>query len=78
MYLEILTPDKKLFSGDAEYVDVPGEAGRTGILKNHAPLISALKAGQVKVRDLAKKEHLFDIKGGIMEVLHDKVIVLAE
>jgi F-type H+-transporting ATPase subunit epsilon len=78
MYLEILTPDKKLFSGDAEYVDVPGEAGRTGILKNHAPLISALKAGQVKVRDLAKKEHLFDIKGGIMEVLHDEVIVLAE
>lgn len=78
MFLEILTPDKKLFSGDAEYVDVPGEAGRTGILKNHAPLISALKAGQVKVRDLAKKEHLFDIKGGIMEVLHDKVVVLAE
>ena len=78
MHLEILTPDKKLFSGDAEYVDVPGEAGRTGILKNHAPLISALKAGQVKVRDLAKKEHLFDIKGGIMEVLHDKVVVLAE
>ncbi|HTB06662.1 MAG TPA: ATP synthase F1 subunit epsilon [Bacteroidia bacterium] len=78
MHLEILTPDKKLFSGDAEYVDVPGEAGRTGILKNHAPLISALKAGQVKVRDLSKKEHLFDIKGGIMEVLHDKVVVLAE
>jgi F-type H+-transporting ATPase subunit epsilon len=78
MFLEILTPDKKLFSGDAEYVDVPGEAGRTGILKNHAPLISALKAGQVKVRDLAKKEHLFDIKGGIMEVQNDKVVVLAE
>ena len=38
MFLEILTPDKKLFSGDAEYVDVPGRAGRTGILKNHAPL----------------------------------------
>ena len=78
MFLEILTPDKKLFSGDAEYVDVPGEVGRTGILKNHAPLISALKAGQVKVRDLSKKEHFFDIKGGIMEVQNDKVVVLAE
>lgn len=78
MFLEILTPDKKLFSGDAEYVDVPGEAGRTGILTNHAPLISALKAGKVKIRDTAKKEHLFDIKGGIMEVRNDKVIVLAE
>lgn len=78
MNVEILTPDKKLFSGDAEYVDVPGEAGRTGILRNHAPLISALKAGQVKVRDMAKKEHFFDIKGGIMEVRNDKVVLLAE
>jgi len=78
MFLEILTPDKKLFSGDAEYVDVPGEAGRTGILKNHAPLIGALKAGKVKVRDTAKKEYFFDIKGGIVEVRNDKVIVLAE
>lgn len=78
MNLEILTPDKKLFSGDAEYVDVPGEAGRTGVLKNHAPMISALKAGKVKVRDMEKKEHFFEIKGGIMEVCNDKVIVLAE
>lgn len=78
MFLEILTPDKKLFSGDAEYVDVPGEAGRTGILTDHAPLISALKAGKVSVRDTDKKEHQFDIKGGIMEVRNDKVIVLAE
>jgi len=78
MFLEILTPDKKLFSGDAEYVDVPGEAGRTGVLRNHAPLISALKAGKVKVRDMSKKEVFFEIKGGIMEVRNDKVIVLAE
>ncbi|HTA83711.1 MAG TPA: ATP synthase F1 subunit epsilon [Bacteroidia bacterium] len=78
MYLEILTPDKKLFSGDAEYVDVPGEAGRTGVLRNHAPMISALKGGKVKVRDMAKQEHFFEIKGGIMEVRNDKVIVLAE
>lgn len=78
MFLEILTPDQKLFSGDAEYVDVPGRAGRTGILKNHAPLISSLQAGKVKVRDTSQKEFLFEIKGGIMEVRNDKVIVLAE
>lgn len=78
MYLEILTPDKKLFSGDAEYVNVPGRAGGTGILNNHAPLISSLKAGKIKVRDTAKKEYLFDVKGGIVEVRNDKVIVLAE
>jgi F-type H+-transporting ATPase subunit epsilon len=47
-------------------------------LKNHAPIISSLKAGEVKVRDTAKKEHLFAVKGGIMEVRNDKVTVLAE
>jgi F-type H+-transporting ATPase subunit epsilon len=78
MNLEILTPDKKLFSGEAEYIDVPGQAGRTGILSHHAPLIAALKAGKVKVRDNEKKEHFFDIKGGIVEVSNNKVILLAE
>ena len=78
MYIEILTPDKKLYSGDAEYINVPGQAGRTGILKKHAPLIAALIPGQVKVRDMEKKEHLFDIKGGIVEVRNDQVILLAE
>jgi F-type H+-transporting ATPase subunit epsilon len=78
MHVEILTPDKKLFSGAAEYIDVPGQAGRTGILRKHAPLIAALKAGKVKVRDMGKKEHFFDIKGGIVEVHNDQVILLAE
>lgn len=78
MFIEILTPDKKLFSGDAEYINVPGQAGNTGILKKHAPLIAALKPGQVKVRDMEKKEHLFEIKGGIVEVRNDQVILLAE
>ncbi len=78
MNLEILTPDKKLFSGDAEYVNVPGKGGGIGILRKHAPLIAALKAGKVKVRDMEKKDHYFDIKGGIVEVHDDKVILLAE
>ena len=78
MNLEILTPDKKLYSGEAEYVDVPGQMGRTGILSRHAPMIAALKAGKVKVRDMEKKEHFFDIKGGIVEVKDNSVILLAE
>ncbi len=78
MNLEILTPDKKLYSGEAEYVDVPGQAGRTGILSKHAPMIAALKAGKVKVRDMQKQEHFFDIKGGIVEVRDNSVILLAE
>jgi F-type H+-transporting ATPase subunit epsilon len=78
MYLEILTPDKRLFSGDAEHVNVPGRSGEFGVLKNHAPLISSLKPGKIKVRDTAKKEFLFEVKGGVIEVRNDKVIVLAE
>jgi len=78
MFVEILTPDKKLFSGEAEYVNIPGRSGGFGVLRNHAPIISSLKAGDVKVRDMAKKEHVFAVKGGIMEVRNDKVIVLAE
>lgn len=78
MYIEILTPDKKLFSGDAEYIGVPGKAGKLGILRRHAPLIAALKAGKVMVRDMQKKEHYFDVNGGIVEVRDDKVILLAE
>ena len=78
MNIEILTPDKKLFSGEAEYVNVPGKAGGLGILRKHAPLISSLKAGKILVRDMEKKEYYFDIKGGIVEVRDDKVILLAE
>jgi F-type H+-transporting ATPase subunit epsilon len=78
MNLEILTPDKKLFSGDAEYVYVPGQGGGIGILNKHAPLIAALKAGEVKVRDIHKKEQTFTIKGGLVEVKYNNVVVLAE
>lgn len=78
MIVEILKPDKKIFIGEAEYVDIPGEEGMTGILKNHAPLIAALKAGEVKVREKNKKEHLFKINGGFAEVSNDSIIILAE
>ena len=50
MYLEILTPDRKLFTGDVTSVKVPGSKGQFEVLKNHAPLISSLEAmGQVRV-----------------------------
>ncbi len=77
MYLEILTPDQKVFSGDITSVQVPGTAGSFEVLTNHAPIISTLEKGEVKVR-LAKDETIFKIDGGVVEVLHDKVIVLAE
>jgi F-type H+-transporting ATPase subunit epsilon len=78
MRLEIITPDKKLFEGEAKSVSVPGSEGSLGILNNHAPMIASLKKGTVKITDNASQVHTFEIKGGVIEVLKNNVIVLAE
>lgn len=78
MTLDIITPDKSLFKGEAQAVTVPGIDGSLGILERHAPLISALKNGKVKVTDSAGKETVFEIDGGVAEVKDNKVIILAE
>jgi F-type H+-transporting ATPase subunit epsilon len=79
MTLEILTPERKLFSGEVYGVQMPGITGSFEVLDKHAPLVSALKAGRVKVlRD--KQNHVanFDIQGGFVEVLNNKATVLVE
>ncbi len=77
MNLEIITPDTTIYEGDAELVQLPGIDGSFEILNNHAPLISALKQGKVKIRNKGKEE-FFDINGGVIEVLENKVLILAE
>ena len=77
MYLDILTPDQKVFSGGITSVQVPGASGSFEVLTNHAPIISILEKGDVTVR-LLKEEQIFKIDGGVVEVLNNKVIVLAE
>lgn len=78
MLLEIITPDKKLFEDEVRSVILPGIDGSLGILDKHAPLISALKKGSIKVVDKASANHQFDINGGVVEVLNNRVIVLAD
>lgn len=78
MNLEIITPGKELFKGEASLVQLPGLDGLFEILNNHAPLISALKAGKVKITDAQEQTQFFDIRGGVVEVLDNKVLVLAE
>lgn len=84
MNLEILTPEKKLYSGEVYGVQMPGISGSFEVLDKHAPLISALKAGKVKVlRDKPSGNSqgqtlLFTIQGGFVEVLNNKVTVLVE
>jgi len=78
VYLEILTPEKKVFEGSVEFVKVPGTKGSFAILNMHAPIISTLEKGEVKVRKSKKQEHIFTISGGIVEVRDNKIIILAE
>ena len=79
MTLEILTPERKLFSGEVYGVQMPGISGSFEVLDKHAPLISALKAGRLKVlRDKQNHSNFFDIQGGFVEVLNNKVTVLVE
>ncbi|WP_345948440.1 MULTISPECIES: ATP synthase F1 subunit epsilon [unclassified Mucilaginibacter] len=77
MTLEILTPDKKVFEGEVNSVTVPGTMGSFEILNNHAPIISTLEDGKLTVRGTGK-EDVFLIKGGVVEVNNNKVMVLAE
>ena len=78
MKLEILTPDKKLFEGNVNSVSVPGTKGAFTILHNHAPIISTLNKGNIKiVIDNSKTENI-SIEGGIIEVKKNIIIVLAD
>lgn len=78
MLLEIISPDKKLYSGDADLVKVPGSKGSFEILKNHAPIISTLEKGQIKIIAPDGKTTIFEIDGGVIEAKNNKIIVLAE
>ena len=78
MFLEIITPDKKLFSGEVKSILLPGSDGKFGILDKHAPIISSLKKGTLKIIDTQEQKQTFEIKGGVVEMLDNKVIILAE
>ena len=78
MNIEIITPDKKLFSGEVSSVQFPGSDGSFGVMNNHAPLIATLKKGNIKVTDQANHEQSFLVNGGVVEVLNNNITVLAE
>lgn len=78
MLLEIITPEKKVFEGEVNSVLLPGTNGQFEILNNHAPIISTLKKGPVRVIDKNNKTELFDINGGVIEMQNNKIIVLAD
>ncbi len=77
MKLEIITPEKRLFDGQVKLVKVPGAAGSFEILKNHAPIISTLSEGTIKVITETDQQELIDVVSGIVEVKADNISILA-
>jgi len=77
MQLEILTPDAKVYEGEVNRVVFPGILGGFEVLKGHAPLISALGEGIIKVTSSSNVEE-FNVKSGFVEVLNDKLTVCVE
>ena len=77
MYLEVITPERKIFEGEVVSATFPGTSGSFQVLKNHAPLISTCTRGMVKVKTQGE-EKTFIIDGGVVEVLKNKVVLLAE
>ena len=78
MKIKITKPDSVLYEGSATLVQLPGTGGKFEILNDHAPIISSLAQGQLRLVDEGGAEHLFDIRGGVVEVSKDKVLLLAE
>ena len=81
MFLEIVTPDEKFFEGEVESATFPGFYGSFQILNNHAPLISTLGTGDIKFWRMVEKKRRDTsvlVEGGVVEVLNNKVTVLAE
>tara|TARA_B100001029_G_scaffold23389_2_gene16054 strand:- start:525 stop:794 length:270 start_codon:yes stop_codon:yes gene_type:complete len=89
MFLEIVSPEKTLFTGEVSSVHVPGTEGSFQILNNHAPIVSTLKKGSIKLKGSfdSKSENLeihsnneasLDIQSGVIEMKKNKLIILVD
>ena len=76
--LEVYTPSSSAYTGKVSSVTVPGEMGNFQVLYNHAPLLSSLVEGTIKVLDIDNKLQNFKTSGGMVEVLNNRVLILAE
>ena len=77
MFLEIVTPAKKVFEGEVNIVTFPGVDGSFQVMNDHAPLVSTLKEGNLIYKSNSSEEEV-SITGGVVEVLNNKIVVLAD
>jgi len=77
IHFSLVSPERELFSGEVDQVDAPGSEGDFGVLANHAPFMTALKEGRVRVYAGGKVTE-FDVKGGFADVTPEGLTILAE
>jgi F-type H+-transporting ATPase subunit epsilon len=78
LHVDIVSAEQQIFSGEAEMVIAPGEAGELGILAEHAPLLTRIKPGTVRIQSAGVDEEVIYVSGGMMEVQPDRVTILAD
>jgi F-type H+-transporting ATPase subunit epsilon len=77
-HVDVVSAEQEIFSGDAEMVIAPGEAGELGIMAEHAPLLTRVKPGTVRIIQAGGEEEIIYVSGGMMEVQPDRITVLAD
>jgi F-type H+-transporting ATPase subunit epsilon len=77
-HVDVVSAEQEIFSGDAEMVIAPGEAGELGIMAEHAPLLTRVKPGTVRIIQAGGEEEIIYVSGGMMEVQPDRLTVLAD
>ncbi|MDY7576979.1 F0F1 ATP synthase subunit epsilon [Herbaspirillum sp. RTI4] len=79
IHVDVVSAEEQIFSGEAEFVVLPGESGELGIYPRHTPLITRIKPGTVRIRIPGQaNDELVFVAGGLLEVQPDKVTVLAD
>jgi len=78
LHVDVVSAEQSVYSGEAEFVVLPGEAGELGIYPQHTPLITRIKPGAVRIKPVGGDEELIFVAGGILEVQPKVVTVLAD
>jgi len=78
MHLDIVTPSENIFSGEIKLIQLPGSNGSFELLENHAPIVSTLNKGTIKIITKDGSNRKFEIGGGVLESADNKVIALIE
>ena len=78
MKVKITKPDSTLYDGEAKLVQLPGTGGKFEILKDHAPIISSLQRGVIRLIDNEDKEHTFEIRGGVVKSQQNDLLILVQ